>query len=104
MKNGVMELDASSTKEVGANDNVLRLNPEDFPQVSEWEDGETYELSELEGAKLRQISPGEFEIIPPAPGEEGEEEMEGEEMEEPKKPAKKSGYSNRAIAALDSTE
>ena len=50
--------------EPGAVDNRLSLTPSDFPAVAKWRDGETYDLSELGNAKLRQISPGEFEVIP----------------------------------------
>lgn len=50
--------------EPGAYDNRLSLTPADFPVVAKWRDGETYELSELGAAKIRQISPGEYEVIP----------------------------------------
>lgn len=54
-------------EEPGAVDNRLSLVPSDFPVIEDWEDGETYDLSELgDDVTLRQISPGEFEIIPGA--------------------------------------
>lgn len=52
--------------EPGAVDNRISLTPADFPAVAKWRDGETYNLSELGAAKIRQISPGEYELIPPS--------------------------------------
>lgn len=61
--------------EPGAVDNRLSLTPADFPAVESWKDGETYELSELgSDVKLRQISPGEYEVIPPTSSEAPEPE------------------------------
>lgn len=51
--------------EPGAVDNRLSLSPAEFEVIQEWKDGETYSLSQLgRDVKLRQISPGEFEVIP----------------------------------------
>lgn len=84
---------AVEPEEPGAVDNRMSLVPSDFPAIEEWEDGEEYELSELgEGVKLRQISPGEFEVIPPA-GVAGAEEEEAA-------PKKRRGYANRAVEEL----
>ncbi len=84
-------------EEPGAVDNRLSLIPSDFPAIQKWEDGEEYDPSELgEGVKLRQISAGEFEVIPgpPVPGAAAEEEAEAA-------PApKRAGYSNRAVEEL----
>jgi hypothetical protein len=97
MKNGVSESEMSgSGPEPGASDNLLSLNIKDFPVIKDWEDGETYELSDLEGAQLRQISPGEFEVVP------GPSEMEEEEKLE--SPTPKKGYKNPAVEAMSEEE
>jgi len=59
--------------EPGAYDNRLSLDPHDerWPFVLQWEDGEEYTLS----IRVRQISPGEFEVL-------GAEEVGGTETEE----------------------
>ncbi len=44
--------------EPGAVDNRLSLIPKEFG-VEDWEDGKTYDIS----LKVRQISPGEFEVV-----------------------------------------
>lgn len=69
--------------EPGAVDNRLTITPSDFPVTESWEDGGIYSLSQL-GAdvKIRQISPGEFEVLPGmAEPSEGAEEETGEEGE-----------------------
>lgn len=97
MKNGVTESEmAGEGPEPGASDNLLSLNLKDFPMIKDWEDGETYELSDLEGAQLRQISPGEFEVVPGV-SEEVEEEK-------PESPAPKKGYKNPAVEAMSEEE
>ena len=99
MKNGVTESEMSGEgPEPGASDNLLSLNLKDFPMIKDWEDGETYELSDLEGAQLRQISPGEFEVVP------GPSEMEEDEDEKPVSPAPKKGYKNPAVEAMSEEE
>ena len=82
--------------EPGAVDNRLSLVPSDFPAIEDWEDGETYKLSQVgKGVTLRQISPGEFEVLPPAaPPVEGEEEAAA-----PVAPRRR-GYRNPAVEAL----
>lgn len=98
MKNGVTESEMSGEgPEPGASDNLLSLNPKDFPVIADWKDGETYDLTDLEGAQLRQISPGEFEVVP------GPSEME-EEEEKPESPAPKKGYKNPAVEAMSEEE
>lgn len=51
--------------EPGAVDNRLSITPADFSVIAGWKDGNLYSISELgDGVMLRQISPGEFEVIP----------------------------------------
>lgn len=51
--------------EPGAVDNRLSISPAEFPVIQKWRDGDTYDLAELgTDVRLRQISPGEFEVIP----------------------------------------
>lgn len=81
-----------ATSAADGSDNHLRLNPND-PQwqddLMNWEDGNTYIFKEV---KVRQISPGEFEVVAATPtpgpaeptggadyGGEDEGEMEGME-------------------------
>lgn len=63
---GMVEM---SQGEPGAVDNRLSLIPNEFG-VDGWEDGKTYEIS----LKVRQISPGEFEVIERTDSEEEEPE------------------------------
>lgn len=71
------------SQEVGALDNRLILDPSDdrwATSVGSWTDGEEYTFSEV---KVRQISPGKFEVISataaPAEAEEAEAPAEGEQ-------------------------
>lgn len=83
--------------EPGETDNRLSLIPSDFPAIEGWEDGEEYSLTDLpKGTKLRQISPGEFEVIPPMPAAEDAAEDE----EEPKKSAPVAGKPRAAMARM----
>lgn len=61
-----------NAEEAGAEDNLLHLDPNDptFEFASEWKDDQEYNVN----LKVRQISPGEFEVIS---GEEGDA-VEGE--------------------------
>lgn len=95
MNEGVTE-----PEEPGAVDNRLSLVPSDFPVIQEWEDGQEYSLSEL-GAdvKIRQISPGEFEVMPPATAAPAEEEAEVAAAPAAR-PGRGAGYRNPAVAAL----
>lgn len=88
----------ATPEEPGEVDNRLSLVPSDFPAIADWQDGEEYDLDELgEGVKLRQISPGEFEVMPgTAPAAEAEQAEAGAEAPAPRKP----GYSNKAVEAL----
>jgi hypothetical protein len=56
--------------EPGAVDNRLSLNPDMFPEIKDWEDGKSYDIT-VGSTKttMTQISPGEFEVEPPV--EEG---------------------------------
>lgn len=55
----------AAADEPGVYDNRISLVPADFPVTKNWRDGGIYSLSELGGdVKIRQISPGEFELIP----------------------------------------
>jgi len=67
----------------GAEDNRLSLdpnNPDWKEAIADWEDGQEYELS----VKVRQISPGEFEVIEVTPeSESSDEEAAPEEESEP---------------------
>lgn len=91
--------------EPGSQDNRLTLRPTDFPMTEDWKDGETYSLSELGDAKIRQISAGEFEVIPAAAAggrTEGEEpgnteQPQGGPNEEDKEPEE---YPNPAVARM----
>ena len=51
--NGTMESD-----EARSGDNFLTLNPNEFPVLEKWEDGNDYSIL----LKVRQVSPGEFEV------------------------------------------
>lgn len=91
--------------EPGMEDNRLSLNPNDpawKDTLAEWEDGEEYPITDLpEGTMIRQISPGEFAVVPPVAAEaETEETEEAEEPEEesamPPAPSRKS----KAAAAM----
>jgi len=93
---------ADLTEDPGEVDNRLSLNPEDFPVTEDWEDGESYPLTALgKGVTLRQISPGEFEVVP-LPGGTPPEEAEAEEEAPPKR--KRGGYSNPAVEGLMNEE
>ena len=63
----------------GAEDNRLSLdpnNPDWKEAIADWEDGEEYTVT----ARVRQISPGEFEVIEVLPEEETDTEEEAEPM------------------------
>lgn len=85
--------------EAGEIENRMSVNPNEFPDVSAWEDGMEYEVT----AKVRQVSPGEFEIVElsgKATEQEEAEEIElGDESPAPAKP-KKGRYPNPAVAGL----
>lgn len=83
-------------EEAGAVDNRLSLVPSDFPVIEDWQDGEEYDLSDLgSDTKLRQISPGEFEVVPGAATRQ-------QAAKEEAAPVKKSGrgYKNPAVEAM----
>lgn len=67
--------DAGTGEEAGALDNRLSLNPNDpmwKDKVGEWEDGQEYNVT----LKVRQISPGEFEVVGMEGGDAAEEAAE----------------------------
>jgi len=77
--------------EPGAVENRLSLDPTNdawADTIGNWDDGEEYTVE----VKVRQISPGEFEVLEATPKEEAEEEEQ---------PAPKKRYSNPAIANLE---
>jgi len=90
-------------------DNRLSLDPNDdrwAETIGDWSDGKEYTVE----ATVRQVSPGEFEVVGlTASGEEPEEGEEEEEVPEetgdeeetpaPAAPAK-SGYRNPAVIAM----
>lgn len=88
--------------EAGATDNRLSLNPGQFDFTKDWEDGSTYTIT----AKVRQISPGEFEVVEaeaqgsPPPGEKEEPGMEEQASGEQQESAGESpgNYPNPAVA------
>lgn len=88
-----------ATEDAGAIENRLTLNPDDFPVTQDWEDGETYKLSDLGGdTEIRQISPGEFEVMASEPETAEEDQSEGGEEEAPA--PRKKAYSNPAVENL----
>jgi hypothetical protein len=90
--------------EGGAVDNRLSLTPDQFPFTKDWKDGSTYSLS----VQIRQISPGEFEVVkadeagePTAPEPGNEEQPSGEQQTttEPEGESP-SDYPNPAVAKM----
>lgn len=90
--------------EAGATDNRLSLTPSQFEFTKDWRDGETYTLT----VEVRQISPGEFEVVKadaqgaPESEEPGNtEQPSGEQQEsaggEGESPA---NYPNPAVAKM----
>lgn len=78
--------------EPGAVDNRLSLVPSDFPMTETWEDGMEYDLSELgPDTKIRQISPGEYEVIPGASARQAAVDEEAAPATTGRR------YSNRAV-------
>jgi len=96
---------ADAEGESGAVDNRLDLNPNDErwkATLESWEDGQEYPIT---GGRIRQISPGTFEVIDLKFG--GAEEMpdKGEghpQMSEdmPPAPDHSDGYTNPAMERL----
>ena len=93
----ILPTDTPVGDDPGETDNRLSLVPSQFPAIEEWEDGEEYDLSQLpKGTKLRQISPGEFEVIPPTTATSSGPEEETE----PKKTSPASGKPRAAMARM----
>jgi hypothetical protein len=82
--NGASNDGTMAYDEAGSVDNRLSLTPSQFPFTKDWTDGSTYTLT----VQVRQISPGEFEVVKAdsqgAPGEEepgNQEQPTGEQQE-----------------------
>jgi hypothetical protein len=90
--------------EPGAYDNRLSLDPNDdrWPFVLDWEDGEEYTVT----LRIRQISPGEFEVLSASTKEGGsetrEEYGETKKIQKPReeKSVKKPGGKGQPIPAI----
>ncbi len=91
-------------QDAGGVENRLSLNPNDerwAEALASWEDGEEYELT----VRVKQVSPGEFEVIDASPEEateappEAEEEMEGEEVVPQATAPPRKGIANPAVQA-----
>jgi hypothetical protein len=94
-----MALDETQVTEAGEVDNRLSLDPNDdrWPAVAEWEDSKEYTLT----VKVRQLSPGEFEVLEAEPSEaETPEPEEAAAEEEDAEEGKKYGTSNPAVVGL----
>lgn len=84
-------------QENGESENRLSLNPNDFPVIQDWKDGQTYKVSDLGNVELTQVSPGEFTVSPENAAEDITEG--GKEEVAPAAPAKKP-YPNPAVAGM----
>lgn len=100
MQPNVSGQDTGMQDEAGAQDNRLSLSPSD-PKwsdfVGSWKDGQKYSLT----VDVRQISPGEFEVID-AKETEGTAEADDNAAEDTAESpaAKAGGYSNPAIDGM----
>lgn len=88
----------NTTPDPGAVDNRLSLDPGDprwAKQIKDWEDGTDYTLK----VKLRQISPGEFEVVGLGEVEDEAADVAEDKTEEqmPRKPGKVS----KAVMAME---
>jgi len=99
----VASMEAGNTvPDPGAVDNRLSLDPGDprwSKTIKGWEDGTDYTLK----LKLRQMSPGEFEVVG-LDGAESESESDAADVEEDKAEEKmpmKPGKVNRAVMAME---
>jgi hypothetical protein len=87
--------DMMTDNEPGAVDNRLSLDPNNpswSDAIANWEDGKEYSVE----VRLRQMSPGEFEVLE-FTADSGEEEPSGTESEELSKGATGGGGSNPAV-------
>ena len=86
-------------KTAGMVDNRLSLDPNQFPFLQDWEDGEEYPVT-IDGNKFtaKQISAGEFELSSADAENAQEDAAPGEEAE----PAGK--YKNPAVSSLAAEE
>lgn len=82
--------------EPGEVENRLSLNPSQFPEIAEWGDGQEYDIT-IGGTttKIRQMTPGEFEVVPPV-------ETVPEEVVEA--PAPRSRSANPAVSSMIDSE
>jgi len=87
--------------ESGALDNVLTLNPNDprfEPTVKNWKDDGVYQIT---GGRIRQVSPGQFEVIDLKFGENEEMPAEDEAAQRAdEKTPPKGSYNNPAVENL----
>lgn len=93
--------------ESGALDNVLTLNPNDnrWPEVLEWKDDATYAFKNV---RVRQVSPGQFEVLSAevekemeTPAEDQTAERASEKLPEtPTRMGGDGGYNNPAVENL----
>lgn len=87
--------------EVGATDNRLSLNPNQFEGMKDWTDGEEYTMT----VKVRQVAAGEFQVLDaqPQPAEENPEPGTEQQPEaEPTENEKEAGGppSNPAVRSM----
>lgn len=75
-KAGLPATEVKDASNADAVDNRVSWIPDEFPATKKWEDGGEYPIPAFgKGAMLRQISPGEGELVPGTPpAEEVEEE------------------------------
>lgn len=89
--------------ESGAIDNLLTLNPNDerWPAVLNWKDDATYTFSNV---KVRQVSPGQFEVISAEVSDNPEMPIENETAQRAAdKTPPESSYTNPAVEKLQMT-
>lgn len=87
--------------ESGALDNVLTLNPNDprfEPALKNWKDDQEYQIT---GGRIRQVSPGQFEVIDLQFGDNTQMPVQDETAQRAvEKSPPKGSYSNPAVENL----
>lgn len=86
--------------EPGGNENRLHLNPNDtrWPAVLEWADDQTYTFKSV---KVRQVSPGEFEVLSATTQGTTENPTEfGPAARDAEEKGRNGNYPNPAVAGL----
>jgi len=95
MATASLESRSADGTDPGAVDNRLSLDPShpDWKdEIEDWEDGEEYDLK----VKVRQLSPGEFEVLEVKPqGDEESSDEEGEDEDAEEEPVKGKGYTGK---------